>query len=252
MVHEWVIARLAYAELENRAISGPYLKTLHSMDWVSGIAASIYRAENGTNHVKVGGPVRPRVDEENPYQLADFYRDRMVRISFDDAVEHHEVRPLIHHAFAVTRHHSLVVRIAVELTLLDRHLVRLGPSTLRIDDHHPIHAICDVGDHGRRAAVIHECTRDFSVEFVGQVCLARDRRKVLAGRELGGMDVDAVGDLHVIDEMNVNSIALAHAQNRARHCAAVGPCVVLQAGADIDDFFLDRDGKFALRGKGGR
>src|SRR5208337_5337470 len=107
MIHKRVVAGLAYAELENRAVAWPHFKTLHPVKRIRGIAAAIDRAEHGANHVKTRSPVGSRIDEENPHQLADFYWDRMVRIFFDDAVEHHEVRPLIHHAFAVTRHHSL-------------------------------------------------------------------------------------------------------------------------------------------------
>ena len=33
----------------------------------------------------------------------------------------------------LTRHHSLVIGIAIELALLDHHLIRLGPSALRIN-----------------------------------------------------------------------------------------------------------------------
>src|SRR5208282_2702520 len=126
MIDEWVVARLAYAELEDRAVARTHLKTLHPVEGIGRIAAAIDRAKHGADYVKTRSPVGSRIDEENPYQLADFYRDRVVRISFDDAVEHHEVRPFIHHAFAVTRHHPLVIGIAVELTLLDHHLVGLG------------------------------------------------------------------------------------------------------------------------------
>lgn len=62
------------------------------------------------------------------------------------------------------------------------------------------------------------------------------------------MDVDAVGDLHVIHQMDVDLVALSHPQNRTRYGPTIGPCVVLEAGADFDDLFLDRNREIALLG----
>ena len=72
MIHEWVVAWLANAELENCAISWPHLKTLHPVEGIGRIAAAIDGPEHRADYVKTRSPVGSRIDEENPDQPPTF------------------------------------------------------------------------------------------------------------------------------------------------------------------------------------
>ena len=52
---------------------------------------------------------------------------------------------------------------------------------------------------------------------------------MFAGRNRRGVNVDAVGDLHVVHKIDVDLVALPDPQDGSGHRSAVGPGVVLQA-----------------------
>ena len=85
-------------------------------------------------------------------------------------------------ALAIARDESFVIWIAVKLALLDHKLLRFRPAVARIDYHHSIHAVCDMRNHWRCAAVIHIGARHIRLEVVAEIGFARNRCEVLVRR----------------------------------------------------------------------
>jgi hypothetical protein len=128
VIDKRIVANLMRGELEYCSIAGTDLEGLHAVQSIRDVAASTDHSDYRPYNVKAGSAIRTGVNKEDAHRLVDLYLDRMVGVFFDHTVEDHEVRPLTHHPFAITGHHSLMVRVAVELALLEHYLLGLWPS----------------------------------------------------------------------------------------------------------------------------
>jgi hypothetical protein len=120
----------------------------------------------------------------------------------------------------------------IELALDEGELACLGPRSDRIDNEGTIHAVGNVHRGWSSPAVIHESTRNPSNKSVVQGVTREHVHVVLAGRDLGGVEVHAVGNGGSVHQSEVYRITLPNADNRPGHGATKSPGRIPHPGGD--------------------
>src|ERR1022692_62698 len=89
-IHESIVARLAYCELENCTGARTNYQMVSAAKQVGRIAAVIRDTEDDTGDVKRCGKIGAGVEEEYSYQFSHFDRNRMLgAVLIQLAVEHY-------------------------------------------------------------------------------------------------------------------------------------------------------------------
>jgi hypothetical protein len=183
----------------------------------------------------------PGVHDVEPDQLARRHVERVLGILGGPAVEDDLVRGQSQQLAPVQRVRAVGAGLGGEIELaLDQHeLLRPGLRRGRIDDEGAIHAVRNMHRHRRRAAVIHERTRNAGHEAIVDRVSRQDVYVILAGGDFSRVKVHAVRNVGAIEQGEVDRIALAHVKRRPRHAAPEGPGGVRDARGDVQDDVLD-------------
>ena len=130
---------------------------------------------------------------------------------------------------------DVALRAEVPLALDEGELlVDLRQSVLRLDDDHPVHAVGDVMEGRRRAAVVHPDAGVFGRPLVEQFLAGCDRPHLVVRSDLAGVEVDRVGHLAGgwVLEMDPHLVADLDPDDRTRDGPAERPDLLDEAGRD--------------------
>ena len=111
---------------------------------------------------------------------------------------------------------GLPLRSEVVLGLDEDELVVDNGKIGRVDDDGAEHAVADVVQRRRRAAVVHPDPGVLGLELVDEGLARLDRAHLVVPRHLAGVEVDRVAELTVVDERDGEEVADLAAQHRAR------------------------------------
>ena len=226
---ERVHAVLDRRELDDRALGG---REVHGLGAPAVGVAALERdallghgVEDGPHDVVGAVLVGPGVEHEHPHAPAGLHRDRVVLVLVGDAVEDDEVRGrgrLV--GLGVVG--GLALGAEVPLALDERELVvDLGQAALGLHDDHAEHAVRDVEEGRRGAAVVHPDAGVVGREGVGERLARLDLHHLVVHRRLAGMEVDGVAHLALVRQVHVDRVAQVHADDGPGHGAAERPGV---------------------------
>ena len=189
-------------------------------NWLSGFPSNQTRSRIVPDDVKARGPARTDVEHEQPHTLTGLRGERIRHHAIVHAVEHRVrgmrgAQPLgVEHVkrrpvdLAIARIH-----LGIELALHDR-VFAIDPGRValpRLDDHHPVHARCNVLEDHRRAAVVHEDAGIVERELELDRLSGCDRAVLVLRRDHRRMEIH-----------RMHHRRLGHAQCRHRLVASVG------------------------------
>src|SRR6266511_2121861 len=119
-------------------------------------------------------------------------------------------------------------------------LIDLRQAALRLNDDHAEHAVRDVMQRGRGAAVIHPDPGVVRREGVGERAARLDLDHLMAHRGLAGVEVDRVGHLGLVRQVDPNRITEVHADRGTGNLPAERPRMDDEALGDGDVLVDDR------------
>ncbi len=144
---------------------------------------------------------------------------------------------------------ELVARVEVGVEPVHDHheLVGVGAALLRVDEESAVETLVNVGGQRTRVAVVEVQAERIGIELVGEALAGLDRAApeslvdpVHAGR-VDPVEVDRVGMLRAVDEVDPQTLAFAGTQGRTGHAPVVGPGGELHARGDFDLLVLGHD-----------
>ena len=113
---------------------------------------------------------------------------------------------------------GLALRAEVVLALHEGELVVDGrQAALGLDDDAAVHAVADVVQRRRRAAVVHEDPGVRGGELVDLRLAGVDGAHLVVPRDLAGVEVDRVAELAVVDQLDVELVTDLAPQDRTAH-----------------------------------
>jgi hypothetical protein len=139
-----------------------------------------------------------------------------VGVLVDVAVEDHGVPVVGLHLAEVA---GLAVGAEVVLGLHEDELVVDRGQVGRVDDDGAEHAVADVVQRRRRAAVVHEDPGVLGLELVHERLARGDGAHLVVPGHPAGVEVDRVADLALVGERDGEDVADLAAQDRAGHLA---------------------------------
>ena len=214
------------SELDDPAVGDPQVHDVGQVGRVQRRAQREPLEHVGVEVERVDRVELGHVDQVDAHQLADLQRDRVVVVVARQPVDGVELVGLVVVGVEAVEHHG--------------QLFGRGPRLRRVDDHHSVEPAGHVLVERLDVAVVGVHAEGLGGEGVGAGAAHRDDLEdavLVAGMD--AVEVDGVRVPALVDQGDVDRVALGHPEHRARDGAVVGPAVPLHALGDVDHLLLD-------------